>query len=105
MKRVFMNIVTNARDAMPDGGALTITSQLVNDMIQFAFIDTGCGMPPELQARMFEPYVTEGKSHGTGLGMAIVKDILDKHHAQIEVESVVSQGTTIRIALPRIQPI
>ena len=69
-------------------------------MVQFEFIDTGCGIPPELQTRMFQPLVTEGKPHGTGLGMAFVKDILDKHHAHIEVESVVGQGTTIRILLP-----
>lgn len=105
MRRVFMNIITNARDAMLEGGTLTITSRQVGEMIQFEFIDTGCGISPELQARMFEPLVTEGKPHGTGLGMAIVKDILDKHHAPIEVESVVGQGTTIRILLRGSSPI
>jgi signal transduction histidine kinase len=100
MRRVFMNIVTNARDAMLKGGTLTITSRQVDNMVRFELIDTGCGISPELQARMFQPLVTEGKPHGTGLGMAIVKDILDKHHAHIEVESVVGQGTTIRILLP-----
>ena len=48
MKRVFMNIVTNARDAMPDGGMLTITSRLVGNVVQFEFTDTGCGMSSEL---------------------------------------------------------
>jgi signal transduction histidine kinase len=100
MKRVFMNIVTNAREAMLEGGTLTISSHQVANIVQFEFIDTGCGIPPELQTRMFQPLVTEGKPHGTGLGLAIVKDILDKHHAHIEVESVVGQGTTIRILLP-----
>ncbi|MCP4403071.1 MAG: HAMP domain-containing histidine kinase [bacterium] len=61
MKRVFLNIITNARDAMPDGGTLTITSRFVHDMIQFEFMDTGCGMSPELQAHFLEPLVTEGK--------------------------------------------
>ncbi len=99
MNRVFMNIITNARDAMLDGGTMTIASRRVNGEIQFEFSDTGCGMSPELQARMFEPFVTTGKSHGTGLGMVIVKDILDQHHAYIEVESVIKQGTTITITL------
>lgn len=103
MKQVFMNILNNARDAMPEGGSLTITSRLVKGMIQFEIIDTGCGMSPELQMRMFEPLVTEGKPFGTGLGMAIAKEILDEHHGHIEVESIVAQGTTIRISLPLIQ--
>jgi signal transduction histidine kinase len=100
MKRVFLNIITNARDAMPDGGCLTITSYLKDDMACIDFSDTGCGISPELQARMFEPMVTEGKAHGTGLGMAIVKDILDAHDAHIDVHSEIGKGTTIHIMLP-----
>ncbi len=103
MKRVFMNILTNARDAMPEGGSLTIASRLVNDMVQIDFTDTGCGMSPELQARFLEPLVTERTPHGTGLGMAIVKEILDEHHAHIDVQSIEGQGTTIRILLPSCQ--
>lgn len=60
-------------------------------------------MSPELQARFLEPFVTVGKPTGTGLGMAIVKDILDQHHGQLDVQSVVGKGTTIRISLPRIR--
>lgn len=100
MQRVFLNVITNARDAMPEGGHLTITSSLKDDMVCLDFSDTGCGISPELQARMFEPMVTEGKPHGTGLGMAIVKDILDAHKACIDVQSDVGQGTTICIMLP-----
>ncbi|MDY0091559.1 MAG: ATP-binding protein [Candidatus Vecturithrix sp.] len=99
MRRVFMNILTNARDAMPDGGVLTVLSQEIGNYIEFAFSDTGFGMTPEVQTRMFEPLFTEGKSHGTGLGMMIVKEILDAHHARINVESRVGQGTTIHIFL------
>ncbi|MCP4405631.1 MAG: PEP-CTERM sorting domain-containing protein [bacterium] len=103
MKRVFMNIMTNARDAMPEGGTLTMTSRPIDDMVQIEFTDTGHGMSPELQACFLDPLVTEGKLHGTGLGMAIAKDILDEQHGQIEVESLVGQGTTIRILLPCIR--
>ncbi len=103
MKRVFMNLVYNARDAMLEGGTLTITSRLIDDAVQIEFTDTGCGMSAELQARMFEPLVTEGKPHGTGLGMTIVKDILDEHQARIGVKSAVGEGTTIRITLPLMQ--
>jgi signal transduction histidine kinase len=101
MKRVFLNIAANARDAMPDGGVFTITSQRVGDTIQFTFTDTGCGMSPELQARFLDPFVTAGKPHGTGLGMAIVKAILDQHQAQLAVQSALGTGTTIRITLPQ----
>lgn len=100
MKRVFLNLITNAKEAMPDGGALTISSRRVEHGVELEFTDTGCGMTPELQARMFDPLVTEGKSNGTGLGMTIVKEILTKHHARIEVKSTVGKGTTIQVSLP-----
>jgi signal transduction histidine kinase len=100
MRRVFLNLITNARDAMPEGGNLTVTSQLIDGWVQIECRDTGCGISPELQTCMFQPLVSEGKAHGTGLGLAIVKDILDKHQASIEVESAVGQGTTFRILLP-----
>jgi len=101
MKRVFMNILWNARDAMPEGGTLTITSRLIDDIVQIEFADTGCGMSPELQTRFLEPLVTEGKPHGTGLGMTIVKEILDQHQGHISVKSLVGEGSTLRISLPR----
>jgi len=100
MRRVFLNIITNARDAMPDGGNLTIASYIKDEQICIDFSDTGCGMSPELQAHIFEPMVTQGKAHGTGLGMAIVKDILDAHQAKIYVQSEVGKGTMIRIMFP-----
>ena len=90
-------------DAMPEGGTLTITSQYVNDLIQFEFTDTGIGMSPELQTHFLKPFVTAGKVNGVGLGMAIVMDILDEHQGHIEVQSVGGKGTTIRISLPRIR--
>lgn len=101
MQRVLRNLLDNARDAMPDGGVVTISSQIINNTVQLEVRDTGCGMSPELQARCLEPFVTYGKPHGTGLGMAIVKDILDQHHARLEVQSAVGQGTTIRMLFPR----
>jgi len=100
IEQAFLNIVYNARDAMPDGGTLTIATKHVDGMALIEFTDTGCGMPPELQAHFLEPFVTSGKPSGTGLGMAIVKEILDAHHGRIEVESAVNVGTTIRLCLP-----
>ena len=98
-----MNIADNARHAMPKAGNFTITSRLANDVVHFEFIDEGIGISPDLQSHIFDPFVSEGKDHGTGLGMTIVKKIIDEHHAQIEVQSIVGRGTTIHISLPRIQ--
>lgn len=100
MTRVFYNIASNARDAMPQGGTLKVTTELVNGEVIFTFADTGTGMPPEVRARIFEPFVTHGKKHGTGLGMAIVKKIVDDHKGRIEVDSELGKGTTMRIAIP-----
>ncbi|MBD3306299.1 response regulator [candidate division KSB3 bacterium] len=105
MTRAFLSIAENARDAMPEGGTFTITSRLVNDMICFEFTDTGRGMSPDVQSRIFEPFVSGKSEQGTGLGMTIVKKILEEHNARIDIRSVVSKGTTVRILLPRrIQP-
>ena len=101
VQQAFMNIVYNARDAMPDGGALTIRSRLFdNETVLFEFIDSGCGMSPEMQQRIFEPFATEGKPLGTGLGMAIVKEIADAHQGKVEVESLLGEGTIVRVWLP-----
>lgn len=100
MTRVIYNIASNARDAMPDGGSLTVTTELVDGSVHFSFKDTGAGMPPEVKARIFEPFVTHGKKHGTGLGMAIVKKVIDDHQGKIEIDSEVGKGTTMRFILP-----
>jgi signal transduction histidine kinase len=98
-----MNVADNARQAMFEGGVLTITSRLVNDEVQFEFIDEGGGIPPDIQTQMFDPFVSGEKTQGSGLGMTIVKKIIDEHHAHIDVQSVIEKGTTIRISLPRVQ--
>jgi signal transduction histidine kinase/DNA-binding response OmpR family regulator len=103
MKRAFINIADNARSAMSEGGSLTITARLQNDAILFEFVDEGREISPDLQAHLFEPFVIGEKFYSTGLDMTIVKKILDEHHAQISVQSVIAKGTTIRIALPRVQ--
>lgn len=99
--RVFYNIASNARDAMPQGGTLTVsTAPTDNGCVKIEFTDTGTGMPEEVKKRIFEPFMTYGKKHGTGLGMAIVKKVIDDHKGKIEIESELGKGTTIRILLP-----
>jgi K+-sensing histidine kinase KdpD len=98
--RVFYNIASNARDAMPQGGTLTVTTIEENGYVRIDFTDTGTGMPEEVKKRIFEPFMTYGKKHGTGLGMSIVKKVIDDHNGKIEINSVMGKGTTITIYLP-----
>jgi K+-sensing histidine kinase KdpD len=102
--RVFYNIAGNARDAMPQGGTLTVTTLEEDGSVRIDFTDTGTGMPDEVKKRIFEPFMTYGKKHGTGLGMAIVKKVIDDHKGKIEINSEMGKGTTITINLPFKKP-
>ena len=62
--------------------------------------DTGCGIPEDVLARIFEPFVTHGKANGTGLGMAIAKSVVEAHRGEIWMDSTVGEGTTCHITLP-----
>jgi signal transduction histidine kinase len=101
--RAFTIIVENASQAMSEEGTLSIACREENHGILFEFIDTGCGMSPDLQSHIFEPFVSGAGTRGAGLGLAIAQKILDEHRARAEVQSVLTQGTTVRIWLPRIQ--
>ena len=98
--RVFYNIASNARDAMSEGGSLTVATVKHNGYVRIDFTDTGTGMPEEVKNRIFEPFMSYGKKHGTGLGMSIVKKVIDDHSGKIEIDSVMGKGTTISIYLP-----
>jgi signal transduction histidine kinase len=99
MKRVFINLIKNAVDAMPDGGKLTITSEKANDKVKIAFADTGIGISEENLKKLFGPLFTT-KAKGMGLGLAICKRVVDAHGGTISVESVVSKGTVFTIIIP-----
>ena len=98
--RVFYNIASNAADAMPTGGTLAVSTEEAGGMVKVDFKDTGTGMPEEVKRKIFEPFVTYGKKHGTGLGMAIVKKVMDDHKGKIEIETEMGKGTTIRLLFP-----
>jgi len=98
--RVLHNLVANAMEAMRGGGALAIACQRANGHCLLTVRDTGCGMPEEVRRKVFEPFFSHGKPNGTGLGMAIVRKIVEEHGGKVQVESAPGQGTTVRLALP-----
>jgi two-component system NtrC family sensor kinase len=111
LRQVFLNLVLNALDAMPEGGRLRIATGPAEmrgegdqrqQAVRVVFSDTGVGMSQEAQARLFEPFFTT-KPHGTGLGLSIIYQIIQAHSGQIEVESQEGEGTTFTILLPAVQ--
>jgi two-component system NtrC family sensor kinase len=107
LREVFVNLMTNAAEAMEGGGSLTITTANAEDeMIKIAFQDTGCGIPEQNLSKIFTPFfTTKAIGKGTGLGLAIVYGIIKMHRGQIYVESEVGVGTTFTITLPVKLPI
>jgi signal transduction histidine kinase/putative methionine-R-sulfoxide reductase with GAF domain len=101
MKRVTYNLARNAREAMPDGGVFTIRVSADDDAVAMAFQDNGPGIPRELEGRLFESFATHGKANGTGLGLAIVKGLVEAHRGTVNVSSILGEGTTFTISLPR----
>jgi signal transduction histidine kinase len=99
MKQAFQNILINAEQAMPDGGLLTITATKKEGMIKIAFNDTGVGITSENLPKIFEPLFST-KAKGIGLGLVIVKEIVEYHEGTVTVESEVGVGSTFTIKLP-----
>jgi len=100
MFRVFINLADNARKAMPMGGDFSILIQKKNSMLSFDISDTGVGIPDDLKEKIFEPFFSLSKEGGTGLGMAIVKSIVEAHEGHIYVVSSKGHGTTFHIEVP-----
>jgi len=100
MHRALLNLMVNSRDAMPHGGRLRITALPVGKVLRIAVEDNGLGMTPEVAARVFEPYFTSGKPHGTGLGGAVVKAAVEAHGGTVKVESLLGRGTRVTMTLP-----
>jgi signal transduction histidine kinase len=102
LTQVLLNLAGNAVDAMPDGGRLRVeTERDGSGSVLVRVIDTGVGMPPEVVARIFEPfYTTKPEGKGTGLGMSICVGILKSHGGALEVQTKPGQGTTMLLRLP-----
>ncbi|HUY01435.1 MAG TPA: ATP-binding protein [Candidatus Deferrimicrobium sp.] len=99
IQQILDNIILNAIQAMPEGGALFIKTAIEDNWIKIVVKDTGSGIPKENFEKIFEPLFTT-KARGIGLGLPIVKDIVEKHKGRIELESILNNGTTFIINLP-----
>jgi len=111
-EQILMNLATNARDAMPQGGCMRIALSLARRAVapgdvapgEFALLsiaDDGTGIPDEVRPHLFRPYfTTKAPGHGTGLGLAMVAELVRIHHGDLDLESQAGRGTTVRIYLP-----
>jgi signal transduction histidine kinase len=107
IKQIFLNIILNAQQAMPDGGMLRIESIILSGsivpseapVIEISFQDTGPGIPEENLSRIFDPFFST-KEGGSGLGLAIVHNIISQHHGSVSVENSPQRGAIVNISLP-----
>ena len=116
VEQIIMNLVINARDAMPHGGSISVRTMLVDaarhpvpliggtategQFAVFSVTDTGCGIPKDLQQQIFEPFFTTKGQEGTGLGLSVIYGIVQDHQGGIQLESEPGKGTTFHIFLP-----
>jgi len=112
LENALLNLVINARDAMPEGGRLLVRTELITlgsaqeglmpgDYVRLAVQDTGCGMPPEVIACAFDPFfTTKPIGQGTGLGLSMVYGFMSQTGGHVQLDSVVAQGTRIELYLP-----
>jgi signal transduction histidine kinase len=103
LSRVTRNLLINAIEATPPQGAIAMTSEVVDGRVRMRVVDTGCGIPPERVATLFEDLATT-KRQGLGLGLAISKKIVDQLGGTISVTSAPGQGTRIAVELTRVSP-
>ncbi|MFN8644620.1 MAG: HAMP domain-containing sensor histidine kinase, partial [Candidatus Binatia bacterium] len=107
LRQVLLNLLTNAVDATPDGGRITVAAEVASDgegrgrRLVLSVADSGHGMSETERRQAFEPfYTTKAPGRGTGLGLVIVEHIVRAHGGAIEVESAPERGTTVRVSLP-----
>jgi signal transduction histidine kinase len=101
LSQLFLNLLTNAVQAISGQGEIRIQTRRDGETVVITVADTGCGIPPEIVGRVFEPFfTTRPVGQGTGLGLAMAYDIVKQHDGSIEVASTVGSGTTFTIRLP-----
>jgi two-component system sensor histidine kinase HydH len=107
IRQALVNMLVNAMQAMPQGGGVKVHARYElhesRDLLRIDVVDQGCGIPTELIHRVFEPFFTT-KAQGTGLGLAVVKRIIEEHHGELFLESTPGRGTIFSLRLPLTQP-
>ncbi|MGO8971780.1 MAG: ATP-binding protein [Myxococcaceae bacterium] len=100
LRQVFLNLLRNSREAMPTGGTLRVGSRVAGEEVEVTISDSGAGIPEEVQGRLFEPFFST-KSGGTGLGLALARQILEGHGGSIACTSTAAEGTTFLLRVRR----
>ncbi len=100
LSEAFINIFTNAKEAMPNGGSITVKLEQFDSFAKVEIEDTGIGVPAHIQESLFEPFVTYGKGRRPGIGMSVARNIIEKHRGTISVASYLGKGTIFIINLP-----
>ncbi|MEO8167020.1 MAG: ATP-binding protein, partial [bacterium] len=104
LKQVFLNLILNARDAMPEGGKLTFSARTHDKLVRILIRDTGTGIVPEILPKIFDAFFTTKKEvSGVGLGLSVSYGIVQQHTGTISVSSTIGEGTTFTIELPVIK--
>ena len=104
LELALLNLITNSVDAMASGGKLTVRLERVNDRLRLEVEDTGSGIPPELLAHIFDPWVTtKAQGKGSGLGLSIARQVVVSHGGTIRVDNRPGKGAVFTIDLPAAQ--
>jgi len=105
LEQVFLNLLTNAREATPHGGRIAVAVHAIDGMVEISIADTGCGIPAENLARVLEPFFTT-KAHGSGLGLSICRSVLWQVDGTLRIHSAPGSGTEVRVVVPQaaVQP-
>jgi signal transduction histidine kinase len=101
MRRALVNLIENALDAMPDGGTLRVETALDCGTACIRVVDDGSGIPLEIAETLFDPFVTAGKRNGTGLGLAVVRKVVEDHRGVVSVAKPPGGGTAFELRLPQ----
>jgi len=111
LEMALLNMAVNSRDAMPDGGSLTLRTELLSSpesrpLVQISVQDTGCGIPETIQAKVFDPFfTTKGDGEGTGLGLSQVYGFANQSGGSVEIVSREGLGTTVKLRFPQVKPL
>jgi signal transduction histidine kinase len=103
LEQVFLNLLTNAREATPHGGRIVVSARSVERRVEISIADSGCGIPSENLARVLEPFFTT-KQHGSGLGLSICRSVLWEVDGSLTIQSEPGQGTDVRVLVPEAAP-